>query len=115
MYAALYYLISWPEEGDSLSVVPGHKIVSPPAEELIGGCMCKVKGFEKNPAKVITLGTYTEMNNKLEEVEGTFTCDETGPPPKKKARLGSKENKTTQKQNGKKSQKKNEGWYCVML
>ena len=50
-YAALYYLISWPEEDDVMSVVAGQMIVSPPAEELIPGAMCKVKVLRGKPLK----------------------------------------------------------------
>ena len=78
--AALHYLISWPEEGDAMSIIPGQKIASPSAEELTDGCMCKVKGFENNLAKVVARGSKSEMNRKLDEIEGAE-------PPKKSARL----------------------------
>ena len=91
--AALYYLISWPEE-DVKSVVAGQMIVSPPVEELIQGAMCKVKGFEKNLSRVVAAGTKVEMNTKLNEMEDNSE-DEATEPPKKKARLEGKENKAT--------------------
>ena len=95
-YAALYYLISWPEEDDVMSVVAGQMIVSPPAEELIPGAMCKVKGFEKNLSKVVAAGTKAEMNTKLDKMEDSSE-DEAIKPPKKKARLEGKENKVPPK------------------
>ena len=61
-HTALYYLISWPEEGDTTSVVTGETIVSLPAKELKEGCMWKVKRFENNPAEVVAAGTKAEMN-----------------------------------------------------
>ena len=64
--AALYYLISWPEEGESMSVAPGEQVISPPAEELVDGCMCKVKGFKKSLAKVVASRTKAEMSRKLD-------------------------------------------------
>ena len=66
-----------------MSVVASHRIVSPPAEELINGCMCKVRGLERNPARVIGSGTYSDMNKKLNEMEVEVDTDE-APPPKKK-------------------------------
>ena len=66
-YAALYYLISWPEEDDDMTVLASHKIVSPPAEEMVPGAMCKVKGFEKNPSKVVAAGSKDKMNTLLEK------------------------------------------------
>ena len=78
-----------------MSVVSGEAIVSPPAEKLKEGCMCKVKRFEKNPAKVIAAGTKAEMNSKLNELDGDHG-DDIGPP-KKKARVEGKENKSTPK------------------
>ena len=73
-----------------MSVILGQRIVSPPSEELTDGCMCRVKNFEKNLAKVVAFGSMAEMNNKLDEIEGV--SDETQPP-KKKSRLAGKENK----------------------
>ena len=93
-HTALYYLISWPKEGDAMSVVSGKAIVSPPAEKLKEGCMCKVKCFENNPAKVIAARTKAEMNSKLNELDGDHSDDTE---PKKKARVEGKENKNTPK------------------
>ena len=88
-----------------MSVVASHRIVSPPAEELISGCMCKVRGLERNPAKVIGCGTYSDMNKKLNEMEVEVDTDEASPP-KKKTRLDvGKENRTPAKR-GRKPQKK---------
>ena len=84
-YAALYYLISWSED-DVMSVVAGQMIVPPPAEELIPGVMCKVKGFKKNLLKVVAAGTKAEMNTKLDKMEDSSE-DKAIKPPKKKARL----------------------------
>lgn len=69
-----------------MSIIPGQKIVSPSAEELTDGCMCKVKGFENNIAKVVARGSKSEMNRKLDDIEGAE-------PPKKRPRLEGKENK----------------------
>ena len=91
--AALYYLISWPED-DVMSVVADHMIVSPPAKEIIPGVMCKVKKKEKNLSKVVAAGTKAEMNSKLDGIEDSE--DEAIKPPKKKARLEGKENKVPQ-------------------
>ena len=96
-----YYLINWPEEGDALSVVPGHKIVSPPAEELTQGCMCKIKGFEKHLAKVIDFGTLEEMNSKVDLNDDDIETQ----PPKKKARID-KENVTNTPRSRRKVQNK---------
>ena len=114
--AALYYLISWPEEDDAMSVVADHMIVSPPAKEIIPGVMCKVKGFEKNLSKVVAAGTKAEMNSKLDRMEDSE--DEAIKPPKKKARLEGKENKVPPKPKPSKRRpqnKKEPGRYYVIL
>ena len=116
MIAALFYLISWPEEGDSLSVVPGQKIVSPSVEELTPGCMCKIKGLETHPAKVVSSGTSTEMTRKLDEMDNEEIDDLE--PPKKKAKRGGKENKPATKgknQQKKKSTTKKKGGYSMAV
>ena len=83
----MYYLISWPEEGDSLTVVPGYKITTP-KEELVPGCMCHVKGFEKHPAKIVASGDHKEMTKKMEgHIEDAVE------PPRKKARVEDERNK----------------------
>lgn len=71
-------------------MVPGYKITTP-AEELIPGCMCKIKGFEKYLAKVVASGGYDDMNKRLDSIEHRSE-DETEPP-KKKPKVD-KENKT---------------------
>ena len=62
--AAMYYLISWPED-DAMSVVADHMIVSPLAKEIIP-VVCKVKGFERNLSKVVAAEIKAEMNSKLD-------------------------------------------------
>ena len=58
------------------------KIISPPAHELLPGCMCKIKGFEKCLAQVLASGTRFEMEKQLEEEEEE---EEEDVPPRKKA------------------------------
>ena len=70
-------------------------ILSPLTEELKEGCICTVKRFENNPAKVIAAGTKTEMNAKLNGLDDERNDDIE--PPKKKLRVEGKENKTTPK------------------
>ncbi len=92
---ALYYLISWPED-DVMSVVAGQMMVPPPADELIPGAMCKVKGFENNLSKVVAAGTKEETNTKLDEMEENSE-DKAIKPPIKKPQLKGKENKVPPK------------------
>ena len=90
---ALFYLISWPDEDNTMSVVPGHKIISPSVEERVPGSFCKIKRFEKHLSKIETTGT--EMNKRLHK-EANSERDETEPP-RKRARKENKENQTMPK------------------
>ena len=40
--------------------------------------MCKVKGFEKNHAKIVAVGSHAEMNQKLDEMDKTVEESENG-------------------------------------
>jgi hypothetical protein len=98
-----------------MSVVAGQMMVSPPAEELIPGAMCKIKGFEKNLSKVVAAGTKEEMNTKLDEMEDNSE-DKAIKPPAKKPRLEGKENKVPPKPKASKRRpqsKKTPGRYYI--
>ena len=89
---ALFYLICWPDEDNTMSVVPGHKIISPSVEESVPGSFCKIKRFEKHLSKIEAAGTEAEMNKRLHK-EGNSEPDESESP-RKRAR---KENQTMPK------------------
>ena len=84
-----------------MSVVSGETNLSPPAEELKEGCICTVKRFEKNPAKVVAAGTKAEMNAKLNGLDDERSDDIE--PPKKKT-----QGRREREQNHAKSQTKKE-------
>ena len=93
---ALFYLISWPDEDNTMSVVPGHKIISPSVEERVPGSFCKIKRFEKHLSKIEATGTEAEMNKRLNK-EANSESDAETEPPKKRARKENKENQTMPK------------------
>ena len=78
-----------------MSVVPGHKIISPSVEERVPGSFCKIKRFEKHLSKIEATGTEAEMNKRLHK-EANSEPDETEPP-RKRARKENKENQTIPK------------------
>ena len=97
-----FCLVCWPEEDNTLSIVPMKKVLSPSTDDLTPDTFCKVKGLEKHLCKVIAIGTEAEMKTKMEELDNSADAVAEPPPRKKvcarkeatqKARKG-KENKT---------------------
>ena len=79
--------------------------------------MCKIKGLETHPAKVMSSGTSTEITRKLDEMDASEEIDDLEPP-KKKAKRGGKENKAATKgknQQKKKSTTKKKGGYSMAV
>ena len=57
-----YALINW-FEADSFSIISAGKILSPP----VAGAICKVKNYEQYRARILAVGTESEMDRKLLE------------------------------------------------
>ena len=97
-----FCLVCWPEEDNTLSIVPVQKVLSPSTDDLTPDIFCKVKGLEKHLCKVVAIRTKAEMKTKMEKLDsGADVVAE--PPPRKKVcarkeatqkRRKSKENKT---------------------
>ena len=97
-----FCLVCWPEEDNTLSIVPMKKVLSPSTDDLTPDTFCKVKGLEKHLCKVVAIGTEAEMKTKMEELDNSADAVAEPPPRKKvcarkeatqKAKKG-KENKT---------------------
>ena len=82
-----FYLICLSDEDNTMSVVPGHKIISPSVEERVPGSFCKIKRFEKHLSKIEATGTEAEMNKRLHK-EANSEPDETEHPRKKALQKG---------------------------
>ena len=68
-------------------MVSNQKVVSPSLEDLSPGTFCSIKGFESHMCKIMAVGSKSEMEEKIKELDKEENQEDADRPhPKKKQR-----------------------------